>query len=357
MKPGKQIYTILVLSVIFLAACGSKNEEAKTEQPRFVKVENVVDQQQQEKLVFNGSVKEKSLISVSFRVGGPLVKVNVNSGDFVRKGQLIAVIDKRDYEIQVQTTKAQYEQLSGEYKRYKELFEKNKIPANTYEKIESGYLMAKSAYDNALNQLKDTELRAPISGYIHEKLVETHQTVGAGMPIVSILDLSQIEVVVSVPENQLLKVKYCKQYFVDVKNAGVSQQEVSLLSIGEKTQGDGLYEVKFKMNNAEIGNVYPGMTAEITIYCPDETQGITIPSSAVFNKKGKDFVWIYNAKTGKINAQQVMVSKLKSNGKVEILSGLSQSDRIVTAGATFLQEGQHVQPIPEPSKSNVGGLL
>ncbi len=77
---------------------------------------------------------------MSFRVGGPLISFNVKSGDFVRKGQVIAAIDKRDYQLQVQSTKAQFQQLRGEYERYKELYGKDKIPANSYEKIESGYL-------------------------------------------------------------------------------------------------------------------------------------------------------------------------------------------------------------------------
>jgi len=166
MKKRLSLLSILSLA-IFFSSCTSHKKEHK-EVVKYVKVETVKSTNENSNLVFNGIIKEKSLTSLSFRVGGPLKILNVKPGDFVKKGNLIAAIDKRDYELQLQSTKAQFLQLKGEYSRYKELFEEDKIPANSYEKIESGYLMAKTAFENAENQLKDAELRAPFSGYIHE---------------------------------------------------------------------------------------------------------------------------------------------------------------------------------------------
>ena len=60
--------------------------------------------------------------------------------------------------------------------------------------------MAEAAYNNAINQLQDTELKAPFSGYIFEKKAESFQTVGAGMPIVSMIDVSSLEIIINVSE-------------------------------------------------------------------------------------------------------------------------------------------------------------
>ncbi|MCG8412275.1 MAG: efflux RND transporter periplasmic adaptor subunit [Bacteroidales bacterium] len=354
----KQIFYGLVISAfVFVVAC--KNETSKqTEATKLVKVERVSDGISPDDLVFNGKIKERSLTTLSFRVGGPLVDLNVSSGDYVNSGDIIAKIDQRDYKIKLQADEAKYIQIKGEYERYKELFEKNKLPANTFEKIKSGYLMSKAASDNSKNQLEDTELKTPVSGYVYEKHVEKHQTVGAGNPIVSIIDLSVLEVIVAVPESQIQKIKQCKTGYLDVKNAQVCNMPVSLVSIGEKTRKDGLYEVKFSFVNKNDLQILPGMSAKIKLRLNDQQKEAKyIATSAIFSQSNKTYVWKYNSATNKINKKQVVVKNIVSDGKVEVLSGLQKDELIVVAGVHNLSEGQNVKLIQTPSRTNIGGLL
>lgn len=356
MRTKNLVIVIALLSLGITVGCNNKVEEKKAK-PKYVKVEQVFSQKDGGKLVFNGQVKEKSLTTMSFRVGGPLIRFSVRPGDYVKKGQIIAVIDKRDYQLQVQSTKAQYQQLKGEYERYKELHNKNKIPANSYEKIESGYLMAKTAYENAVNQLNDTELRAPFSGYIHEKKTENYQTVGPGQPIASIIDVSSLEVVISVPENQILNIKESNDNFLEVKNVGVTSLPLSIVSIGEKAKRDGLYEVKLSFVNDKKLNISPGMSAEVTMFGKSSKASNTIPSSALFYKENYACVWLYNSNTKTISKKEVKVKGILSEGKIEIQEGIGVGDLIVTSGVNSLSEGQSVQPIQKPATTNIGGLL
>lgn len=352
---------ILVATVVaFLAftGCKTKSDDApQKETIKYVKVETINNGVVQNRMVFNGKIKEKSLTSLSFRVGGPLAKLNVETGDFVRAGEVIASIDKRDYQLQVQTTKAQFSQTEAEYKRYKQLVDQDKIPANTFERVESGYLMAKTAYENAQNHLNDTELKAPFSGYVFEKFVENHQTVGAGVPIVSVIDNSSLEAVVSVSESQVQRVHHDKMSALTVVNAGVNELPVKLLSVSEKAMDDGLYEVKFSFKNSEEIKVAPGMTAEVTMFCDALDESITVPSSAVFHEKTSDYVWIYNAATKKVEKRKISISAVKSQARAEVTSGLKSGEQVVTAGVHYLIDGQEVKPIQQPSVTNIGGLL
>ncbi len=351
--------SIILSFLLFISSCGvtSQGNEKKELAAKYVKIERVSGTHGKDKMVFNGKMKEKSLTSLSFRVAGPLVQLNVKTGDFVRAGQVIAAIDTRDYKLQLQAKKAQYEQLKGEYTRYKELHEKNKIPANSFEKIESGYLMAKADYESAVNQLNDTKLKAPVSGYIQDKFVENFQTVGAGHPIVSIIDRSRLEAVVSVPENQILDVKECDKNYLTVKNAGVEKLPVTLLSVSEKTKNDGLYEVKFLLENTKNLPIQPGMSAEVNAYKKSHLAGISIPSSAVFFQDGSTYVWIYHDDTKTISKRGVEVKNMHTKGQMAILSGLSYNEIVVTAGVHSLYENQKVKPIQKPQASNIGGLL
>lgn len=355
MKIGSALLTKLLLIGILVSGCGQNEGNSDKERATFVKIEQVSNHLPQEVSVFNGYVKEHRLSTLSFRVGGPIAKIYVKQGDFVKAGQLIAEIDKRDYRLQVQSTKTQWEQLKGEYERYKQLVDKDKIPENTFEKIESGYLMAKVGYENAQNQLKDTELRAPFSGYVHDKMTESFQTIGAGHPVVSLIDVSQLEVVVSVSERQLNKVK--SSQFSTLTAGQVDNIPVSLLSVNEKTGNDGLYQVKFSFPNKASYDIAPGMTAEINMYNATVEEAMYVSSSAVFYKEQKHYVWLYQADTQKIQKQEVKVTDLKSGGKIEITSGIRSGDYIVTAGVHYLVDGQQVQPIQTPSVTNIGGLL
>jgi RND family efflux transporter MFP subunit len=346
----------MVLSLIFVVGC-KNTTEVKEEAVKLVKVEMLSTEQNIEYLTFNGKVKEKSLTLLSFRVGGPLVKLNANTGDYVNKGDLIAQIDKRDYQIQLDNAQAQYKQIKAEYERYKELYENDKIPVNTYEKIESGYKMAKAGFENATNQLCDTELRAPISGYIHEKMVENFNTVGPGQPVVSIIDMSQLEIIVSVPENQVLEMKSSQENYLSVKNANIFDIPIRLKSVNEKTGKDGMYEVRFVMNNKEGVHIYPGMTAEVKVVCKGIENEIYVSSDAVFMDKDMTCVWIYESEKQQVRRQEVVVSSIQPEGKLEIVEGLKTGDFIVTAGVHSLSENQKVRPITQRSASNVGGLL
>nr|WP_321358531.1 efflux RND transporter periplasmic adaptor subunit [uncultured Draconibacterium sp.] len=357
MKFKNFVFVLAVALVAFTACQSSTGEETVAETVKNVKVETVSDGVTQNSFTLNGKIKEKSLTSLSFRVGGPLLKLNVKQGDYVKRGDVIAEIDKRDYKLQVETTKAQFEQAEGEYKRYKQLIEQNKIPENTYEKIKSGYLMTKTAYENAQNQLRDTELKAPFSGYIYEKFVENFQTVGAGTPIVSIIDNSHLEAVVSVSESQLQRVKSDKESYLNVANAGINNLPVKLLSISEKTMQDGLYEVKFSFENKNELEVAPGMTAEVTVYCNAEENQLSVAASALFHEKTSTYVWVYNPSNSKVEKRKVEIALDGPQGRVNIASGVKNGEQIVTAGVHYLVEGQKVQPIKTPSVTNIGGLL
>ncbi|NOQ28430.1 MAG: efflux RND transporter periplasmic adaptor subunit [Bacteroidales bacterium] len=356
MNLKRVFYSLVMVSLIFTISC--KNDtKVQEEVVKLVKVEMISDQQNVEYLSFNGKVKEKSLTLLSFRVGGPLVSVNVNAGDYVNSGDLIAQIDKRDYQIQLDNAKAQYFQIKGEYERYKELYNKDKIPANTYEKIESGYLMAKAGYENATNQLNDTELKAPISGYIHEKMVENFNTVGPGQPIFSIIDMSELEVIISVPENHVLEMKSCQENYLSVKNADVFEIPIKLKSVNEKTGKDGMYEVRFIMKNKDNYNIYPGMSAEVKVVCEGTGNEIYLSSDVVFMDNNKTCVWVYNPVKQLVRKQEVVLASLHPGGELEIIKGLKAGDFIVTAGVHSLSDAQKVRPIKMGSASNVGGLL
>lgn len=342
--------------LIFLSSC--KNEEhIITKKPKYVKISQVIDSENTQTLVFNGVIKENKLSSLSFRVGGPLIKLEVKPGDYIEKGELIAQIDSRDYQLQLNSTKAQYEQIKGEYDRYQQLYDKDKIPANSFEKIKSAYLMAEVAYTNAKNQIYDTKLLAPYSGYIHEKKTENFQTVGPGQEIVTIIDLSKLKVIINVPESKISDIQKDNKNYLNINNLHINHLPIRINSISEKTYKNGLYQVEFIFKNENEMTISPGMTAEVSIEITHDDKNISIPSSALHYKNDKTCVWVYDYKTQTIKQRAIEVKGMTKDGNISVMSGISFGETVITTGVTCLTEGQIVEPIKPISETNIGGLL
>ena len=340
-----------------MTACGS-GEEQKVVKEKYVKTYQVSSATSDSENTYNGSIKEKSLTAISFRVAGPVLELEVVSGDFVKKGDVIAKIDPRDYQLQLQSAEAQYKQAKSEYERYKVLADRKTIPQNTFERVESGYLLAKTAYENAVNQLEDTELIAPFDGYVFEKFAEQFQTVNIGEPIMSLVDLSHAEVVISISESQLKKFKQNPKSYVSINDIGLDRKEIKLLSIAEKAAQDGTYEIKYVLNDPSKYGVLPGMTAELSIEENNNTLSVlSIPISALFTENNANYVWVYNKANKKINKRKIEVAEILEDGKINVVSGLKPQEIIISAGVFTLSEGQSVKPLKAVSKSNIGGLL
>ncbi|MCU4163543.1 efflux RND transporter periplasmic adaptor subunit [Carboxylicivirga caseinilyticus] len=334
---------MLTILVTVLAGCGSKKEET-VKKARYVKVMQLDTNKLGEQLQFNGQVKEKREVNVAFKVGGQVVDLLVDEGDYVKEGQVIAKIDKRDYKIRLQGAKAQYDQIEGEYTRYKELFEKNKLPANTLEKLEAGYLGAKSQYEAAENALHDTELKAPFSGYVYKRNIHKYENVGPGQPVISLLDVSQLEVHFSLSERQVAQSNDFKKITCDVTTAGVKGIEAEILSVNEKANGSDMYDVRLALSKEQVSQLRPGMSVKVNVEVSTQgKQQMVVPLESVFKEGEASYVWVYNRANSTVNKQQIQVNQLINNGYVAINSKLKGDEMIVVAGVHSLQDNQEVR--------------
>ena len=147
------------------------------------------------------------LSELSFRVGGPVHAFDVQQGQFFRKGQLIAVIDERDFVIQKQRTEALYRQAEVDYARISSLYAKDNISGMNYEQAKANYERTKADYEAAVNAWEDSRLYAPFDGYVQQVHIERYQDVKPSVPVVTFIDLSRIKVEAYVPEDMALQMR------------------------------------------------------------------------------------------------------------------------------------------------------
>ena len=106
---------LAAMAIMTMSACGSK--EAPAEKTPIVDVVTVKDKNDVSTTTFTGRTKAASEVNLAFRVAGQIERLLVNEGDFVRKGQVVAVMDRRDYEVQLAATQAEYEQIKADAER------------------------------------------------------------------------------------------------------------------------------------------------------------------------------------------------------------------------------------------------
>lgn len=359
MKSQNLWLTTLILLVVVFSSCSDKQVQSNEDEARYVKSATVLPTSDNNTIIYNGVVKELRQVTLSFKVGGPVQTLLVGAGDYVKKGDIIAQIDKRDYRIQEQATKAQYTQAKAEYERYQELYQRKRLPENTLDKLKAGYLMAKSQYEAAKNALLDTDLKAPFSGYINKKLIENFETVGPGTPIVELLDFTDLEVVVSIPEGQINQMGKVKNITCDIRNANQFNIAAEVKSLSKKSGSDRMFEAKLLLKADEFkSSIKPGMVAKVKVTKEQQNgEGLLVPVEAVFSSNQEKYVWIIQSKNMQVTKQKVSVLKVHGNGLIEINSNIKAGENIVTAGVHSLIEGQKVKILPKKSETNIGGLL
>ncbi|MDH6356164.1 efflux RND transporter periplasmic adaptor subunit [Parabacteroides sp. PF5-9] len=356
MKQLWRLFGILILGV-FLFSCSSRKEKENV--VATIKIDTVKVYGQELSVTFPGKVKASADVNLAFRVGGTLLRVPVEAGTAVRKGQLLAEIDPRDYEIQLAATEAEYNRIKGEAERLISLYEKESVSPNDYEKALYGLQQITAKYHAHKNALADTRLLAPFDGYVQKRLFDAGETVSAGMPVVALINNTYPEVEVSLPISDYIRREEFDTYTCTSEIFPGVTFPLTLSGITRKANLNQLYTMRLVIKPIAGQTLpTPGMSVTVTLnYREKESMLTLIPLTALFGQGENGSVWVYNESSGTIAVRRVKAMHVQTNGMVVISEGLRPGEIVVTAGVHSLKEGQVVKPLPQVSSTNVGGLL
>ncbi|MFI3267879.1 MAG: efflux RND transporter periplasmic adaptor subunit [Rikenellaceae bacterium] len=346
---------LISLAFLFLASCVENKETkdviVKVKCEEVKSVSDIV-----ESSTYPGKVSAAADVNLSFRVAGVIDKIVVKEGDFVRKDQIVAYMDNRDYKLQLDATQAEYDAIKAEVDRIIALYEDESVSANDYDKAVNGLKQITSKLAAHRNAYEDTNLKAPFDGYIQTVKFDKGEAVSAGMPIISYVSASAPELVIYIPVVEYLKRGSLSSATATVNSFPNTIFNLERVGVTHKANLNQLYEFRFAVK-PEDGK-YPslGMSAMVTLnYEGEENEKVSIPFSAVVEKDGASYVW--QLSNGVVNLKQVEICEIKTNGTAIIDNGISCGDIVVTAGVNSLKDGQRVERLSAPSKSNIGNVL
>lgn len=353
----RTIINSLFIVLIFISACKSPGEGVEQKYVKLVKTAEVVEVSSLSQKQFPGIVEEAEEVNLAFRVAGPIQNILVKEGDYVEEGQLVAVMDPRDYEVQQKAASTQVKQLQSEYERVAELKRRNGVSANDYEKMKAGKEMAESQLDNANDQLADTKLYAPFSGYITKVNFKNREMVNHGTAIASIIDVSLLKVEIKVPASLYIYRDSISEFKCTQEDIPDEVYPLELYGNNIKANNNGLYKLYLYHKPEPSCLLAPGMNISVSVsYNSKQKTHLRIPLQAVSQSSEGDFVWVVSEDL-KVAKRFVMVASDVTYGMVTVIHGIEVNERVVIGGLHQLREGESVRLVPATSPTNIGNLL
>ncbi|MDB1123643.1 efflux RND transporter periplasmic adaptor subunit [Vibrio algarum] len=359
---NKLFYAVVLSSLVALNGCGEKPVQTMKELPRV----RILDLSSQTDAVYDGRMFFPAIAAaadrshLSFRLAGQVNNLNVNEGELVSKGQVIAEIDPTDFKLEVENKKASYNVADSQYRRSAPLVEKGLLAQSQFDELAAQRMIAKAEYDLAKLRLTFTQLKAPIDGIISRVNVEQFEQVQAGQQIVNIHNPHFVDIVLQVSDKLFAntpKIEDFQSVEADVKvTDGLIYTAKLKEYTTEQDQQTATYTVTLTMPMPEELLILDGMAVEVAPkkgHVGDiHTVAISIPIEAIFNPDGdtldrlNKFVWVLQP-DNTIKRTKVLTGRV-SYKEIQVLSGLTNEDKIVIAGiSSRLRDGMKVDLVTQ----------
>lgn len=340
---------LLALLGTTLFGCSKKEVVVKEATIRPVKTIVIENEQLGSDRNFPGRVDAVQRAQVSFRVPGKLIKIHVKEGDEVAKGDLLAELDPTDFKITLNNRQASYNRTKADYTRGKELIKDGYISRTQFDKMEADFTTEKSNLNHAQQDLKYTKLKASFSGIIGKRYVENFEEIQAKQEIFNLSDISQVEIKIDVPERLMRTADKTKADIQAFASFGNSAEPRFLLEFKEVTakadKETQTFAVTFLMDQPEELMLLPGMTANVRLQInlnTDEDNYFLVPTSAV--KGASDMtptIFLVDPESSTLKMKEVKIASMEGLN-IQVTEGLKVGDRIVTAGISFMRDGDKV---------------
>lgn len=349
------VAAIAALAVWLLS--GGKKEETITFDTAAVAPANIMNS-----ITATGTIEPVTSVTVGTQVSGIVSKLFVDYNSVVKKGQVIAELDKTNLMSQLNTAKTQLATAQSQlnyqtanYKRYKTLFEKGLVAADDFDNAKLSYTQAKEQVASAKEEVQRAQtnlgyatITSPIDGVVLSKSVEEGQTVAASFSTPELFtiaqDLTNMQVVADVDEADIGDVKEGERvtFTVDAYPDDTFEGEVKQVRQEATTTNNVVtYEVVISAPNADL-KLKPGLTANVTIYTAERKGVLSVPSKALRFTPQKETVGkmkivdVANAKNKvwTIESNSIVAHKVNigmtDGTNTQIVGGIAEGTKVIT---------------------------
>lgn len=339
MKTNLILFAILIL----MASCGQKPETTK-ERIEAIKVKTQAVQTANglSNLHYSGTVEAAQTIPLTFQSSGTVEQVLVQEGDAVRKGQLLAVVNKADNQSIYNSSLAMYEQAKDGYDRLKQVYDKGSLSEVKWVEMETNLKQAESQLQIARNNLDKCNLYAPTNGIVGKRNVEPGQSSLSSFSPIELVKIVTVFVKISVPENEIGRIKKGIKASFLIPAIGNKTFEGEVTHIGVVADRfSRTYEAKITVKNTNM-EMKPGMVCDVEIHTTAVQELVLVPYNSVTkDTDGKTFVYVVSADRQRVKKQIIEVGNYQTSGIV-VLNGLTANQLIVVEGKEKIEDNSTI---------------
>ena len=333
---------IITLAVLAIAGCTQKktSQEAQAAaaqaqvKAQTVKVMPAAKQDVKQNGSYSATIQAFAVNNIAPQSGGRIQKINVEIGDFVGKGQVLAEMDR----VQLDQAKLRLSNAETELARLKQLYEQGGVAQSDYEAAELNCKVSKSTYDNLL---ENTILRSPISGVVSARNYDRGDMYAMAAPIFTVQQIVPVKLLVGISEADYTKVRKgdVVTLTVDALPGKTFSGNIKRLypTIDPATHTVNI-EVQVPNQNRELR---PGMYAKVDVNFGHSTN-IVVPDAAVVRLQGSGQRNVFVVENGIAVQREVSLGR-HFDGQYEILSGLDEGELVVVKGGSTLRNGSQVE--------------
>jgi len=348
--------------IALLSSCGDPEDQQSAERPRPVKVIEVHNGGVPKTVEFPGQIMAVQQTWKAFEVTGRITELPVKESDIVRKGDLLARLDPRDFRSARDSAKARHESAVAVEARLRPLFEKRAVSQQQLELAERDTRTAKANLERAQKALDDTELVADFDGTVAKIMVDDFANVAAKENVMLIQDTSSLEIIIHVPESILAipiegegdAERVAKANPVVIPSTMPEQRFPAKYAEASDTADPvtRTYQVTLAFTPPPELQIHPGMTAKVQATIPanerSRSQGYPLPAASVFSDdQGRAHVWRVDPESLTIAPAMVEMGAVVGDSIV-VTGEITDGDIIAASGVHQLRAGQKIRIWNQP---------
>jgi RND family efflux transporter MFP subunit len=282
---------------------------------------------------FPGKLLPSEQSKLAFEIPGKINLINVDIGDEVKKGQILAALDSREASAQLGQAKAKYDLAKQVHTRYKDLRSQGHISIQDLDNANSEELIAKSQYDFYKVKFEQTKLLAPFDGFIQNRFLDTGSVINGGVPIIEILDSTNVKAHISIPITYTDNLKIGDKYSFKIGN---KELRGYLERLAPMTPGGSDNRLAIFNFNSFFD---PGSIAQLQLSMTMRGRGTWVPIKSL--SQSEQGVWaIYTINKEKIVVRD-LVDIIYFEGEYAYVNGtLKDGDLVILGGAQKIIEGK-----------------
>ncbi len=343
----------LALAAALHAACAP--EPAPERPHRAVRVMVVPDASDIQRAPLPGRAEAVEALDLGFEVAGRMLERPVGVGDRIAEGQVLAQLDLRDFQAELQRTSAARDRAREQFRRVVQAAKTGAVSAQDVTDAEADYEETEAAVAIRAKDLEDATLRAPFDGVVSATYVESFQEVAVREPILRLLDTSRIEMWVDLPEYALALLPYVAGVTVHFDALPGRAFPARVAHVGREADDETrTFPVSLLIEQPEDRALLPGMAGSLEFELRPDTpqlEGVMVPLSSVYSDRDGSFVWVLDAAGGAVARREVRADHLTDVG-ILVRHGLAPGEKLVVEGGHFLQDGQAVRVVEDPGAAS-----